>query len=120
VVVALCVPVAGAASGCTKAGTSGDDDLQGTAHSDVLCGKGGADYAKGLGAADIIKGGPGSDTLVGDDGADILRGGGGNDDLFGTDGSPNDQLFGGPGLRDRCYGDVGDEFGACEHIVRVS
>jgi len=103
---------------CTESGTLGDDKLTGTDHHDVLCAKAGDDYAAGKAAADIMRGGTGEDTLVGGSGADDLYGKSGPDDLFATDGEPGDELHGGRG-RDNCYGDIGDTFDGCEHVVRL-
>jgi Ca2+-binding RTX toxin-like protein len=118
VVVLSMVPAVGGTIHCTEFGTNGSDQIVGTDHRDTICAHRGDDYAIGRGGPDIVRGGKGVDTLVGSDGADTLRGRGGNDSLFGTDGSTNDVIIGGTGF-DKCYGDVGDVFISCEHVVQI-
>ncbi|HEY3143379.1 MAG TPA: neocarzinostatin apoprotein domain-containing protein [Acidimicrobiales bacterium] len=84
-------------SGCTVAGTPGDDTLVGTDGDDVLC---------GLGGNDILRGESGHDVLYGGDGNDRLHGGRGNDVLIGGLG------------RDRAYGDKGHD--TCDAETRRS
>jgi Ca2+-binding RTX toxin-like protein len=81
---------------CTVVGTSGDDLLQGTPGSDVICGKGGDDTIGGNSGDDIIRGGRGSDRIQGDSGRDVLLGGRGNDWLWSRDGH-HDHVNGGGG-----------------------
>lgn len=66
-------------SGCTIAGTAGDDELFGTRNADVICGLGGNDLLQGYGGNDVLRGGPGDDKLFGMGGKDRLEGGPGND-----------------------------------------
>ena len=109
---------AGAGPPCTRVGTQGSDDLNGTDSRDVLCGRAGPDYINGRAAADITQGGKGNDTLVGGSGPDDLIGRFGDDQLFATDGAPGDDLNCGRG-RDKAYGDQGDRFFHCEHKVKL-
>lgn len=77
-------------------GTSGDDQLFGTADGDTMVGKGGSD---------ILYGQAGDDTISGNDGSDFLNGGldndkeyGGAGDDFLKGGAGNDYLDGGDGV----------------------
>jgi hypothetical protein len=75
---------------------------------------------QGNGVADNIRGRKGNDTigavLYGGD-RDVLYGNRGADILRARDGDSRDKLNGGPGRRDRCYGDSGDRFSGCERRV---
>ena len=100
-------------SGCTIAGTEGDDMLRGTPGDDVICGLGGNDHIVGLGGDDVIVGGPGHDLVYADDpadgsvgGDDIVWGGPGHDTLLGGGGA--DRIWGGAG-DDSVYGEGGDD-----------
>lgn len=108
-----------AAPRCTKVGTNSNDNMNGTARQDVLCTLRGNDYARGRSNSDVLRGSRGSDTLVGDAGSDRIYGGQGADDIFVTDGTTGDWVSGGGG-RDNCYGDLGDAFSRCEHVVTVT
>lgn len=127
VVAALCVSlillaapwVVSATPPCTDVGTKGRDQLIGDGNRDVLCAKGGQDYVHGKGGPDEARGGDGSDTLVGGEGWDQLRGLDGPDEIFAVDGLATEVIDGGRG-EDRCYGDVGDQFDNCEHVVKVA
>ena len=78
-----------------RAGTDGNDTLEGGAGRDTLSGGAGNDTLSGLGGSDSLDGGAGNDLLLGGTGADLLRGGAGDDTLDGGTGA--DQLFGGEG-----------------------
>ena len=58
---------------------SGFENLEGSAHRDILTGDGAANVICGGGGNDDIDGGAGMDTLIGGEGSDILRGGAGAD-----------------------------------------
>ena len=81
----------------TLLGTPGDDELEGTAATDVIV---------GLGGDDEIEGNGGDDRICGGEGDDDLEGGGGNDRLFGEAGE--DQLDGGSGI-DHADGGLDDD-----------
>jgi len=90
--------------GVTLQGSSGPDELTGTADSDTIRGQGGNDRLSGLGCRDKLygqsgndqlNGGSNNDKLEGGDGQDQLKGGGGKDTLRG--GSQSDLLVGGNG-----------------------
>jgi len=99
---------------CTISGTKGDDELEGTSHSDVICGLGGNDGIAGHGEADIVRGGPGDDGIKVGSGADQLFGEEGADGLDAVDDvRRNDSLNGGGGT-DACRGDRGDTKTGCE------
>jgi Ca2+-binding RTX toxin-like protein len=72
----------------TITGTSGNDNLQGTAGSDTISGQGGNDVLLGWDGADTIDGDAGDDYILDRDGqtpdlyADTLRGGDGNDSIW--------------------------------------
>lgn len=114
-------------------GTKGDDVLNGTDASEVICAKAGDDTVTGTSGNDIIwlgegndfsYGGSGNDTIRGQKGNDIILGGGGgdtitggagndsiesgagDDDVFGQQGA--DALHGGPD-NDRVYGGPGGD-----------
>jgi len=76
-------------------GTTGADNIAGTALPDVINGLAGNDFLAGFGGNDTLYGGDGDDILSGDIGNDVLRGGAGNDRLYGWLGS--DVLSGGAG-----------------------
>lgn len=71
----------------TITGTSGPDELVGTADRDVIVGNGGNDEIRGLGGDDLICGGNGRDRIEGNAGNDVLRGGSGFDTGLGGLGS---------------------------------
>jgi Ca2+-binding RTX toxin-like protein len=103
-------PSAALASGrCAnpKNGTTGDDNLQGTALGDTLFGLGGNDTVSGLGDDDCLDGGDGTDEVDGGDGADTARGRTGIDRLVGGAGA--DRLFGERG-KDKLVGGKGKDF----------
>jgi Ca2+-binding RTX toxin-like protein len=60
-------------------GTSEDDELDGTKHSDIIHGKGGNDKIGGHKGDDFIFGDAGNDRLHGGEDHDELTGGGGSD-----------------------------------------
>jgi hypothetical protein len=115
-------PVGPPGLGCTIVGTTGDDDLDGTAGDDVICGLEGDDHIHAGGGRDIVYGGrgndeielgagshtayggPGNDLILGGPGSDRLDGGTGGDVVKG--GSANDRVAGGPG-RDLLFGALG-------------
>lgn len=73
-------------------GTSGDDNLIGTAADDCIDGALGNDRLVALGGNDELRGGEGNDILLAGAGNDQLYGGEGSDNLIG--GGGNDQLYG--------------------------
>jgi RTX calcium-binding nonapeptide repeat (4 copies) len=98
-----------------RAGGSGNDNVGGTARSDVLLGQGGNDTLTGLAGIDLVCGGDGDDTLAGGGGDDTMSGARGNDALNGggggdtmSGGSGNDRLSGGHG-GDRFSGGPGTD-----------
>jgi Ca2+-binding RTX toxin-like protein len=97
--------LAGSVIACTIDGTGGADALTGTPGDDVICGEGGDDTIDGRGGSDVLVAGDGDDVLLGRHGNDLLHA------VDGIDG--NDHLYGGPGRRDRCYGDQGDGVIGC-------
>lgn len=103
---------------CTTVGTNASDDMNGTNEHDVVCARAGGDYVQAHDGPDTVFGARGQDTLVGGQGPDTVMGGRENDDLFAIDEKANDVIDGGSG-EDSCYGDLGDVFHDCEHIVRV-
>lgn len=76
----------------TRIGTSGPDNIMGTADNDTIQTLGGDDLASGNQGDDRIEGGAGNDDLSGNEGVDIILGGTGNDRLSGGQG--NDSLTG--------------------------
>jgi Ca2+-binding RTX toxin-like protein len=94
-VVALLAPSGVAARGgptcfgraATKVGTAGRDEIDGTAHTDVIVTRGGNDEIHGRGGGDFICGGRGADHLEGNVGNDHLNGGRGADVLDGGAGT---------------------------------
>jgi Ca2+-binding RTX toxin-like protein len=106
--------------------TNGKDNLDGTAHADVICGLLGNDTINGLGGNDTLWGDAcgdkvkallgsaavkdGKDTLNGGSGSDKLYGAGGNDKLSG--GAGNDKLFGGGGTNKYSGGSGNDTVNA--------
>jgi hypothetical protein len=60
-------------------GTSGNDNLTGTAQKDTLSGLGGSDRLSGLGARDTLNGGDGDDLLDPGNGLDTANGDAGDD-----------------------------------------
>ena len=65
-----------------REGSSGADNIAGTAVSDILRGNDGDDILNGDGGNDILRGGAGNDTLDGGSGHDVMYGGIGNDVYF--------------------------------------
>ena len=97
---------------CAKAG---DDTVTGTAGNDIIWLGEGNDFAHGGAGNDTIRGQKGNDIILGDDGDDTITGGagndavesgGGNDAVFGQQGG--DALDGGPN-NDRVYGGPGGD-----------
>ncbi len=88
------------------AGGAGDDRLFGGEGNDELNGDAGSDYLNGGAGNDELNGDAGDDYLYGGDGNDILNGGEGNDYLNGGEG--NDELNGGAG-DDYLYGGDGND-----------
>ncbi|MEK7821395.1 MAG: calcium-binding protein, partial [Pseudomonadota bacterium] len=87
-------------------GTSGNDNLVGTAGGDDIDGKDGNDTVHAGAGDDTVEGGDGNDTLHGEAGDDTLKGEDGKDTLYGGDGS--DVLKGGDD-DDTLKGDAGDD-----------
>ena len=87
-------------------GTTGNDQLLGTAGRDFLWGGDGNDDLDGGADRDVLYGGDGRDKLEGGDGDDVLDGGDSHDRLYGGDG--NDVLVGGTG-HDKLYGGDGND-----------
>jgi Ca2+-binding RTX toxin-like protein len=116
-------------------GTSGDDVIDASGHTESVCilGNGGndtitggsnADFIAGGLGNDTINGGPGNDTIHGEDGDDTINGGDGDDVINGEVGNDtisgdagndyidgswgNDTIFGGAG-DDKLYGSQNDD-----------
>jgi Ca2+-binding RTX toxin-like protein len=70
----------------TMVGTTGDDELRGTAEVDIIVGLAGDDTISGLGESDVLCGGAGDDVLLGGSGDDQLLGGMGASVLSGGTG----------------------------------
>ena len=87
-------------------GTSGDDDIDGTAGPDVIATFRGEDVVDGLAGRDTVCAGKGADLVRGGLGHDDLSGRGASDELRGGDG--NDKHNGGPGV-DKCVGGAGNK-----------
>jgi hypothetical protein len=101
----------------TVTGTSGPDEIAGTAGRDVILAGGGDD---------LIDGGAGHDVICGEAGRDLLEGGGGRDLAYGQSGGDailggggRDRMDGGGGF-DGCNGGSGrDSARGCELLRRV-
>ncbi|MGB3509540.1 MAG: multicopper oxidase domain-containing protein [Microcoleaceae cyanobacterium] len=89
-----------------RAGTDGDDKIQGGNDGDFMFGYQGDDTINGFDGADTVLGGPGNDLIRGNDGNDSIRGNPGFDIIIGGDG--NDTINGGNG-RDRINGGPGND-----------
>ena len=89
----------------TVLGTSGHDDLDGTAAADVILAGPGNDLVQAGRGKDIVCGLTGRDRIFGEAGDDTLLGGAGRDKLFGGPG--RDLLKGEGGIRDVCRGGGG-------------
>lgn len=87
-------------------GTSGNDDISGTAGDDAILGLQGNDAIAGNAGNDAINGNQGDDSLEGSAGSDVLLGGKGNDSLLG--GADSDILAGNNG-NDVLDGGEGDD-----------
>ena len=100
--------LAGSATGNDAEGDIlvGIENLEGSAHKDILTGDTADNTLKGNAGDDRLVGDAGNDRLEGDAGDDRLFGGAGNDRLEG--GSGNDRLVGGDGV-DTLIGDAGDD-----------
>ena len=100
--------LAGSATGNDAEGDVlvGIENLEGSAHKDILTGDTADNTLKGNAGDDRLVGDAGNDRLEGDAGDDRLFGGAGNDRLEG--GSGNDRLVGGDGV-DTLIGDAGDD-----------
>ena len=68
-------------------GTDGDDNLEGTDSTDVICGLKGNDVITGGFSGDTLDGGPGQDRLFEHGGGNSIYGGEGNDLLSGSGGT---------------------------------
>jgi len=88
----------------TIVGTSGADDLTGTAERDVVSLGDGDDRFSGLGGNDVVCAGTGDDEVYGGAGADRLYGDAGLDDLL--PGAGDDHVLGGPGYDRVRYDDA--------------
>jgi VCBS repeat-containing protein len=96
-------------------GTSGNDNLFGTAAADDLRGQGGNDLLVGGDGNDYMEGNAGNDSLFGGNGDDNMRGNEGDDVIAGADGndyaaggSGNDSIFGESG-HDNLQGEAGND-----------
>lgn len=72
---------------CSVEGTDGDDVLQGTADTDLVCGKGGDDVITQVGDGDKVMAGVGNDTVKPILGWGIFDGGAGEDTIDYSDAS---------------------------------
>ena len=89
-------------------GTTGNDQIRGSAFGDLIYGGDGRDVLSGLRGNDYIDGGAGNDIVAGGAGDDTLIGGGGDDTIDTGDG--NDLVFGGDGAdRINAFLDGGDQ-----------
>lgn len=88
-------------------GTSGNDQLSGTANADRIAGRQGNDILSGLAGDDLLYGGLGNDTIRGCHGADRIWGGLGRDLLLG--GLGNDTIQG-MGNSDVIHGKAGNDY----------
>jgi Ca2+-binding RTX toxin-like protein len=93
-------------------GTDGDDNLLGTACSDVIDAKAGDDNIDARDGNDVITAGEGDDHIVAGAGHDIVFAGGGADIVLA--GAGNDIVYGGAGS-DRLFGEAGDDTLLGEH-----
>jgi Ca2+-binding RTX toxin-like protein len=93
-------------AGDVDVGTSGSEELAGTALDDILLGAGGRDTIEGLAGDDVIAGEFNNDVLTGASGDDVVLGGGGNDFV---DGSTGDGLLIGGAGTDTLTGGTGDD-----------
>ena len=89
-----------------QSGTSGPDNLIGTAIGDLLEGAAGPDKVVGGDGPDCLFGQGGNDQLDGQNGNDVIRGGDGSDVVLGGEG--DDTVSGGRG-RDRFSGGNGND-----------
>lgn len=87
-------------------GTSGNDNLKGTAANDLIFGYGGNDKITGASGDDCIVGGTGKDTIDAGSGADVVYGNGGADSL--TGGAGSDVVYGNAG-DDKLSGGTGND-----------
>lgn len=71
----------------TIVGTSGANEIHGTAHRDVILGRGGNDDIEARGGNDLVCGGRGNDEMEGNRGNDRLIGGRGFDEAEGGRGN---------------------------------
>ena len=83
------------------------ENIEGSAHNDLLTGDGNANKLAGGAGDDRLFGGEGNDELNGDAGSDYLNGGDGNDELNGDAG--DDYLYGGDG-NDILNGGEGNDY----------
>jgi Ca2+-binding RTX toxin-like protein len=90
----------------TITGTSGSDQIVGTAARDVIVAFGGNDQIQGRGGNDLICANNGNDQVLGGGNRDRIFGGRGSDQLQGNAG--NDRLFGQRGT-DELEGNSGDD-----------
>jgi Ca2+-binding RTX toxin-like protein len=90
----------------TITGTSGSEQIVGTATRDVIVAFGGNDQIQGRGGNDLICANEGNDQVLGGGGRDRIFGGRGSDQLQGN--SDNDRLFGQRGT-DEIQGNSGDD-----------
>ncbi|MEO0401490.1 MAG: calcium-binding protein [Pseudomonadota bacterium] len=87
-------------------GTTGNDQLKGSADLDIITGGAGDDHLDGYGGDDVLNGGEGKDKLTAGEGNDTLNGGDGNDLL--KAGIGDDELNGGD-RNDRMLGEAGND-----------
>ncbi len=76
-------------------GSSGDDNIVGSAQRDWILASSGADTISGDGGNDDLRGESGADSIFGGEGADLINGGADADTLLGNNG--DDTLTGGAG-----------------------
>ena len=85
----------------------GDDQIVGSASSEVISGLGGNDIIIALDGNDSVYGGDGNDDVNGNKGQDLVDGGAGADTVRGGQG--DDTIFGGDGDDPHVNGNLGDD-----------
>lgn len=99
-------PFHGKSKEATITGNSGDNEIRGTEHADVIYAGGGNDEIDGRGGSDVICAGAGNDEVIADWGFDTITGEGGNDQISGDKGY--DAIYVGAGENSASGGDGTD------------